>query len=331
MTTHTIAPHEIVWSACTAGVAARCLQLIADLGVADLIDDEPVRATDLAAACTVDPGALDRIMRLVESQGIFAREDGAYRHTPASRLLRQDHPHSMGAFARMWGLPAFWGSLTELEHSVRGGRPAIELQEERGLWAYLQDRPDEALIFGQAMTAKAAASIPDVLDAFDCGRFGTVADIGGGRGHLLVALLESAPATQGILFDLPEVVTALDLEHPRMAARGGDFFRDALPEADAYILMEVLHDWGDDECVAILSAIRRSAGAGATILIVEGLLEDGATDPRTQTLDVIMLAVTGGRERTAAELGVLLTRSGWSSGRVIETAGAMRIVEAAAA
>jgi C-methyltransferase len=323
------APHETVWGLATADVAARCLHVVATLGVADRIDTGAVPVTVLAEACHADPDALDRVLALLAAHGVFTRTGDGYRHSPASELLRDDHPRSMRSFAQMMGQMT-WSSLTELEHSVRTGRPGIEALEPQGVWAYLQERPTEAAVFGRAMTAKAGAEVAAVLEVYDFGRFETVADVGGGRGHLLRAVLEAAPETAGILFDLPAVVDALDVAHPRLTPVAGDFFVDVLPAADAYVLMEVLHDWADEECVAILSAIRRAAPPGATLLVIEGVLGPDGPDARAATLDVVMLAVTGGRERTAAELDALLGKAGFALERVVPTTSPMRIVEARA-
>jgi C-methyltransferase len=303
---------------------------VAELGVADDLGDEPVSAVELSSRHGVDADALDRVLRLLAAHGIFQVDAGGFRHTPASELLRSDHPMSMRAFPRMMGLPVFATTFANLGHSVRTGSPAVETVEPRGLWAYYQDHPDEAQIFGQAMTAKAAADIAAILAAYDFSRFGTIADIGGGRGHLLRAVLDAVPSAHGVLFDLPEVIDALDFDHERLTPQAGDFFVDALPTADAYVLMEVIHDWPDAECGAILSAIRRAAASGATVLVIENVLPDDEIDPRGQTLDVIMLAVTGGRERTPSQLSELFNRADLSDGPVIETAGPLRIVEATA-
>jgi hypothetical protein len=322
-------PHEIVWTLVNVCVAARCIHVIAELGVADHIEDQPVSVGELASSCEVNADALDRVLRLLTAHGVFDREDGRYRHTPASRLLRSDQPMTMRPFARMMGLPFGWGSLTELAHSIRTGLPAIEILEPKGLWAYLQNHPDEAEIFGRAMTAKAGAEVAAVLAGYDFRPFGTIADIGGGRGHLLRAVLDTAPTAEGILFDLPEVINTVgDVDQQRLTVVAGDFFVDALPVADAYVLMEVLHDWADQECITILNAIRRAAPANSTLLIVEGVIPEERTDPRALTLDIIMLTVTGGRERTAAQFSALLDRAGFHLNRVIDTASPMRIVEA---
>jgi C-methyltransferase len=322
-------PHEIVWTLVNICVAARCIHLIAELGVADHIEDQPVSVDELASSCAVNPDALDRVLRLLAAHGVFDRQDGTYRHTPASRLLQSDHPMTMRPFARMMGLPLGWDSLTELAHSIRTGSPAVEILEPKGLWTYLQNHPDEAEIFGRAMTAKAGADVAAVVAVYDFTSFGTIADIGGGRGHLLRAVLDAAPTAKGVLFDLPEVINALDdVDQQRLTAVAGDFFVDALPVADAYVLMEVLHDWADRECIAILSAIRRAAPADSTLFIVEGVIPEERADLRALTLDIIMLTVTGGRERTPAQFSALLDRAGFHLNRVIDTASPMRIVEA---
>ena len=137
----------------------------------------------------------------------------------------------------------------------------------------------------------------------------------------LAARCLHVPSATGVLFDLPDVIGSVELGHPGM-------FVDALPQADAYLLMDVVHDWPDEECVAILSAVRRAAPAEATVLVVEAIVPDGPVGARTATLDVIMLMLSGGRERTADELRVLLARPGFGLKRVLETPGPVRIAEA---
>ena len=329
--TPTMEPHEVIWTLTNHVVVSRSVHVVAELGVADHIDDEVVSVKQLASACAADPDALDRVLHLLAAHGIFERHADGYRHTEASRLLCDEHPMSMRAFARMMGLPVFRASFDQLEHSVRTGSPAIELAAADGIWPYLMGHPDEAKIFGQAMTGKAAADTAAVLGAYDFGRFDTISDIGGGRGHLLRAVLDMAPSAEGILFDLPDVIQTLDVDRDRLTARAGDFFVDPLPTADAYILMEVIHDWPDAEAAAILAAVRRAASPGARVLIIENVLDDTSPDPRGHTLDIIMLACTGGRERTGTQLDRLLKAAGFRDSTVINTAGPLRIVEAVAA
>lgn len=326
-------PHENLWALSTAFVASRALHVVAELGVADHLADTPAKVEDLAAACGADPDALDRTLRLLATQGIFAADGDRFQHTETSRLLRSDHPMSMRAFARMWGLPGFVGTFDRLDHSLRTGAPAAELLGPGAIWGHLQRNPEEARVFGEAMTAKAAAEIAAVLAAYDFASTTTVADIGGGRGHLLRAVLDAAPAARGVLFDLPQVIDAFDAPpegSDRLTLHAGDFFVDPLPAADLYLLMEVIHDWADAEAGAILRAVRRAAASGARVLLIENALADGAPDPRGRTLDLIMLAATGGRERSASRLAGLLAESGFHGAKVIETGGTLRLVLAEA-
>ena len=194
MTETVAAPaHETVWSLTNAVVPAACLHVIAEIGVADRLD-EPTTVDDLAQRCSVDPAALDRVLRLLVSHGIFERDGVSYRHNDESALLRSDHPRSMRAFARMMGLPVFGKTWGALDHSLISGAPAIEQVAGGGLWSYLRSHPDEAAIFNSAMESKAQADIDAVMSAYDFRPFGAIADVAGGRGHLLRAVLDSAPS-----------------------------------------------------------------------------------------------------------------------------------------
>ena len=323
-------PHETLWKLATATVVSRTLHVVAELGVADHVAATPVAVEELAAACGADAGALDRALLLLAAHGAFRRDEGGWAHTDVSRLLRSDHGRSMRDFPRMLGTASFTESFAQLAYAVRTGRPAFELVDAEGLFPHLQRHPDEARVFDAAMTAKAAGDIAAVLAAYDFSRFTTIADIGGGRGHLLRAVVDTVPQAHGLLFDLPEVIAGVDLDAPRISLHGGDFFTDALPSADLYLLMEVLHDWGQQEATAILSAVARAAPPGATVLVVEALVDEDVLDPVVHTLDMIMLAITGGRERTPAELERLLSAAGLRTTTVLETPAALRIVEAVA-
>lgn len=326
----TAPPHEQLHSLINIGVASRALQVVAELGIADHLGEDPTSAEALAASCQASPGALDRVLRLLCDCGVFVYDNGLYRHNNVSVLLRNDHPSSLRAFAQMQGLPVFFDTYGHLDHSVRTGGPAFQLVDDHGLFHYLGQHPDQARVFDQAMTAKAIGDTAAILSAYDFSAATTIADIGGGRGHLLRAVLDAAPHAHGILFDLPDVVAALPSSSDRLTSRAGDFFVDPLPAADAYLLMEVIHDWPDSEAVAILAAVRRASNPGSRVLIIENILDEDRPDPRGRTLDVIMLAVTGGRERTMRQLNALFRDAGFSPTRVIDTGGPLRIAEATA-
>lgn len=308
---------------------ARCLHVAADLGVADALDDAPCTAHELAAAIGADPDALNRVLRLLAAHGVFIAQGEGFAHTPASRLLRTDHPRSMRAFVRMFGLPLFWESQGALAQSVSTGRVAAAELYSGGLYAYFAQQPEANTIFNAAMAAKAHGQTAGVLAAYDFSRFGTIADIGGGRGHLLRAILDAVPSARGILFDLPHVVAEAEgVASERLTLQPGDFFRDSLPECDAYVVMEVIHAWDDADALAILKAVRRAARAGATLLVVEQMIPEGAGPHWAKTLDLHMLALLGGRQRSRREYAALMEEAGFAFGREIDTRAGVAILEA---
>ena len=310
----------------------RSLHVVADLGIADALDEQPRTDAELAAAVGAHPEALGRVLRLLAAHGVFEVQGGTVRHSPASRLLRTDHPQSMRAFAQMFGLPVFWATFEAMEHSVRTGGPAMAEVFPDGFWAYLAEHPDAGRVFNAAMRAKAHGAVAGILAAYDFSGFGSIGDIGGGNGHLLRAILDAVPSARGVLFELPHVIEeAAGIASERLTLQAGDFFRDALPRCDAYLLMEVIHDWGDDESIAILRAVRRAAAAGATLLVIEAIVPDDPGPDWSKMLDIHMLTLLGGRQRTQQEYEALLARSGFRFRREIDTGAGVSILEAEAA
>jgi len=310
----------------------RCLHVVADLGVADALDETPRTAADLAQAVNADSDALARVLRLLAAHRIFAVNGEAFTHTPASRLLRTDHPHSMRAFVRMFGLRAFWDTQGELQHSVRTGRVAAEKVLPNGYYGYLATDPEASAIFNAAMAAKAHGQVAGVLAAYDFSIFGTIGDIGGGRGHLLRAILDAVPNAHGVLFDLPRVIEEASslVSLGRLRLRAGDFFKDALPTCDGYIVMEVIHAFGDADAVRILRAIRQAAPPKAKLLVIEQMIPDNSEPHWAKTLDIHMLALLGGRQRSRQEYGALLDRAGFAFEREINTGAGVAILESIA-
>ncbi len=311
----------------------RCLHMVANLGVADALDETPRTVSDLAASVSAHPDALGRILRLLAAHGVFEMQGGEkFRHSPASLLLRTDHPQSMRAFAQMFGLPIFWSSFGEMEHSVRTGLPAAPKVFPGGVWEYLAQTPEEGRVFNAAMAAKAHGAVAGILAAYDFSGFGLIGDIAGGSGHLLRAVLDTVPSAKGVLFDLPHVIEeAAGLASDRLTLQAGDFFRDDLPSCDAYLLMEIIHDWADEESLAILKAIRRAAPAHAKLLVIESIVPDDPGPDWSKMLDIVMLTMVGGRQRTQQEYEALLAQSGFVLQREIDTGAGISILEARAA
>jgi hypothetical protein len=337
-TLHTIAlPPEPPSDAGVASVAdmasgyplSRCLHIVADLGVADALDETPLTASELAAAVRVQPDALGRVLRLLSAYGVFSADDDRFRHTPTSRLLRSNHPQSQRALVRLFGLQHIWDSFGDLQHTVRTGCPVAEQVYARGLWSYFAQDPEARTIFDDAMSAKSRGQIGAITATYDFSQFGTVGDIGGGQGHLLQAVLMAAPDVCGVLFELPNVVRDVaGLASDRFTLHAGDFFKDPLPMCDAYLLMDVIHDWADAEAASILEAVHRAARPDATLLLVEQLYPEAPGPDPAKTLDLHMLTLFGGRVRSRQEYAELLNRAGFALRRVIDTSAAVSILDA---
>ncbi len=317
-------PPAALSSVVTAHYASRCLHVLATAGVADHIGETPRPVAEIANAASVNADALNRMLRLLATHGLFELTATGWRHTPASSLLRSDHPHSMRAFAAMIGDPTNWDSLAALSHSLTTGRVAAETVFPDGVWAYYAQNPNLGRQFDAAMTAKSHGDIPLLLAALDLTGVATIADIGGGRGHFLRAILDAHPALNGVLFDMPAVVANAP-DHARVTKVGGDFFKDDMPKADLYLMTHIIHDWADAELIAILSNLRRAAPKGARLILYELLLPTGPEPHPAKTLDIVMMTVVGGRERTAQEFDALFTASGWTSAGVVPTQGLMAL------
>jgi len=324
-------PVETLHSASFGNIVARCLHAVADFGVADALGETSRSSEELATAVGVDSGALGRMLRLLSAHGVFEQEGGRYRHSPASRLLRSDHPQSQRAFVRMNGLPIFWTCYTYLHHSLRTGLPAAPKVVPEGFWKYFAENPEEAHLFDQAMTSKAQGQISNVVKSYDFSSFGVIADIGGGRGHLIEAVLAANPKAKGVLFDLPHVVEkAADAASDRLRLQPGSFFNDDLPVCDAYILMDVIHDWNDEDSAKILKNLRRAARPGAKLLLIEAIIPDDSNPGFAKIVDVHMLVLLGGRQRSQREHAEFLAKADFRLQREIEVGGDFSILEAVA-
>ncbi|MFZ1990315.1 MAG: methyltransferase [Alphaproteobacteria bacterium] len=304
--------------------------LLVRAGVPDALGETPETAQALASRVGVNPDALHRIMFFLASNGIFAYENDRFRHSKQSALLRSDHPQTASSLKFI--PPLFRETLAMMQHSLRTGRPGTELFGPDALFGHLSRNSEEAKSFDEFMTARSKGEVAAVLRAYDFSAFSTIADIGGGRGHLIRAVLQNSSKPEGILFDLPHAINPqTDNPTPRLRLVAGDFFKDNLPAADAYLLMNVIHDWDDEKSIALLKNLRKAAPRGSKLFII-GMLMPSEPDlhPVIQT-DLIMLLVAGGRERNEAEHRTLLNAAGFKLERVIPTQSPISIFEAVAA
>jgi len=315
-----------------AFLVSRCLYVAAEIGVADHINDAPQTSEALAKVTGSNAGALHRVLRVLASHGIFEDKDGSWAHTEMSQLLRSDHPASMRDYIRMIGMPVFWRAWEHIEHSVRTGETGFKKIHPGGAFPYLAEHPHESSLFNAAMTAKSHGDIAAVLPAYDFAQFATIADIAGGRGHLLRAILKQYPNTRGILFDQPHVVAEVSPDKgEKLSVTGGSFFTDKMPTADCYVLMNIIHDWPDAECIKILSAIRRDMPQHARVLLIESVVPSSPEPHLSKELDIVMMVLPGGKERTKQEYADLVSKCGLRLKEVVETKSPYSIVEIFAA
>ncbi|WP_448628263.1 methyltransferase [Geodermatophilus sp. URMC 64] len=297
------------------------------LGLSDLLAVGPRTVAELAEATGTHEPTLRRLMRALAAVGVYEHAgDGRFALTELGATLRRDVPGSLAGWAELIGRPSYVAAWTALADSVRTGDNAFARVHGTSVWEFRARRPAEQEIFDRAMTSLSAAVADAVAASYDFGRFGTVVDVGGGRGGLLTAVLARHPTVRGVLFDQPDVVAAAGLGE-RCTAVGGDFFAGVPEGGDAYVLKAVIHDWPDEEAVAILANCRRAMAPSGVLLLVEQLL-DLAPDPvRTAFSDLNMLVAPGGRERELDEYGTLLSAAGFRLGRAVPTGTDVFVIE----
>jgi O-methyltransferase domain/Dimerisation domain len=321
----------------TATWAAQAITAAADLGIADALANGPLSADELASAVDADVDTLRRLLRALVSRGIFrVRRDGRYDLTPLADTLRTDAAVSLAALARFQGSPQHREHWSHLTGAIRSGRAVVPELRGKPVFEYLADEPELGELLNNAMTSVSGLATASVIAGYDFTPYATIADVGGGHGRMLAAILGAAPRSRGILFDLPQVVAGAApvlAEHgvpDRVRVEEGSFF-EAVPDgADAYVLQCVIHDWSDDDAIRILRNVRTAAGAGKHVMLVEFVLPRHDRDFAGKWTDLEMLVQAAARERTAAEYEALLNRAGFRMTRVVETASPLSIVEAIA-
>jgi hypothetical protein len=305
----------------------------AKLGVAELVAGGACSIHELAAATGTHGPALHRLMRALASVGVFAVEDGRYALTPIGALLQTGTMESMHALAVMYNEEQYraWGDLL---HGVRTGAVPFEHVYGMPVFEYFATNAEPGRVFNDAMTSWSSHVAGAVATSYDFSQLGTVVDIGGGHGALLASILQRQPNCRGVLFDLPHVVATAG--QPLRAAGvddrcdliGGDFFIGPLPaDGDAYVLAQILHDWDDDRSLAILTQCRRMMTATSRLLVVEFVIPPGNQPSPGKWLDLHMLVMASGRERTATEFTNLFRAAGFTLTDVVSTPTGLSVIE----
>lgn len=316
----------------------QALYVAAKLGVADELAQGPKTADEVATKVAAHPDSVFRLMRMLTGSVFSQRTDGRFELTAMGQALRADTPNSMRSMVLFIGSSEHWAVWGELLHAVKSGRPAPEKLYGKPYFDHLDESPEQAAIFNDAMTTVSAIANELVIPAYDFSGFKLIADVGGGHGRQLSAILQAAPTARGVLFDLPSVIAGaapvLDAAgvSGRCAIEGGSFMESVPDGADAYVLKSIIHDWDDAMAEKILRNVRTAIASNGRLLLLEVVLPERATAHWGAILDMEMLVTAGGRERTRAEFANLLARCGFRLTRVVDTATPMMsIVEAAPA
>jgi SAM-dependent methyltransferase len=312
---------------------ARAIQLAVEAGVADLLGGGPRSADDLAAETATHPGALYRLLRALAGVGVFTEvEPGRFDLTAVGQHLRADHPQSLRSWVLFQGL--FNTVYAEAMYSLRTGAPTAPQVFGEPFFAHLAHHPEHGAIFQQAMAQQSRVTGVALATAYDFATARQIIDVGGGDGSLLGTILGVHPQPTGLVFDQPFVADAAG-KHLAAAGLGercrfvaGDFLREVPSGGDVYLLKGIVHNWPDDQARLLLANCRRAMGPDSRLLLIEWVVPVGDTPHPSKLLDLAMLLVYGGRERTEAESRTLLGEAGLRLERIIGTASTLNVLEA---
>ncbi|MBW4444471.1 MAG: methyltransferase [Plectolyngbya sp. WJT66-NPBG17] len=323
-----VAPQETMLNLIGGFWIARSLYLAAKLGVADLFDDQPKTIAQLAAGTQTDAPSLYRLLRALASVGIFKEvSDQCFVLTPLAATLKSDSSNSMRyAVMAQMGYDHSLGWSNGL-HSLKTGEIAFDDAAGMNIWQHFAQHPEDGQIFSQSMSSLGTAIAQAVAASYDFSQFNTIVDIGGAQGSLVSTILQANPHLQGILFDLPEIIANVSVDKS-IQPIAGNFFESVPTGGDAYLMRWIIHDWDDEKSSVILKNCHRAMPEQGKLLLVESILPPGNEPSPTKFIDVIMLLMTGGRERTEEEYRSLLRSNGFELTQVIPTPSMLTIIEA---
>lgn len=323
---------EIIYGFCLS----QCLHVAARLGIADNLEDGSKSSAELADLTGSHPAALRRILRALASIGIFSEdEDDCFSLTPLADLLRTDVDGSLRAEILHVLHPTSWLPWGQLLHSVKTGQAAFVEVFEESAWAYRAHNSETDAIFEAMAAAHAKQQADVILEHLDLSTVGRIVDVGGGSGEVIAIILSRQADLRGVLFDQPHVVARAKevLRAAGVADRcrieAGDFFIEIPREGDLYLLKAILHNWSDEAAMDILRNCRRAMSAGGRIVLAESLIDSERT-PVANFMDLHMLVIHGGKQRTSAELGALLKAAGFCLQGIQKTAGDFSLIEGVA-
>jgi hypothetical protein len=299
-------------------------------GIPESLSDGPRPASELATEGGIDPITMRRVLAGLSAIGVFEEAEGdAYRLTAMGQLLRTDVPNSMrGAAALRASL--YYQVAAHLHDALSSGRIPFEVTFGADLFSYLSADASVREAFQASMSSRSRFEAEAVVQRRDFSEYEQIVDIGGGYGILLEAVLMATPTARGTLFDQPRVIERAivrfgdDPLTQRISFAPGDFFDSVPAGGDAYVLSRVLHDWDDERCALILRNLRSAMPIGSTLFLVESVMPvRAADDPAVVNMDIHMLLLLDGRERTEAEFEQLLREAGFALERIDDLATPM--------
>lgn len=319
-------PRQFIQDVAGNLLLARALGIAAELRIADRVAERPLDIAELAGATGAHAESLYRVLRMLGGHGVFAEdEQGRIGLTPRADLLRSDHPESMHGVLGLDWQDIQWATFGCLPDAVMQGDVAFERALGQGFFEYLAAHPDVGAVFDRRMAAVSRAENPPIAEAYPFDSVASVVDIGGGRGGLLAAILNRYPDLSAALFEQPQV-----LEDPEdLASAGlldrvelieGDFFAAVPAGADLYLMKRIIHDWDDERAVKILGNCRTALGRGSRIAVIDAVMRPGNDPDPKKDLDLGIMALTPGKERTAEEFAGLFAAAGLRLTRVIGVA-----------
>jgi hypothetical protein len=316
-----------------APFTAKMIYVAAKLKLPDLLAAGPRSAEDLASATGAHAGSLYRIMRTLASKGFFDEDDSRrFSLLPLGEVFKAGTPNH--ATVLLMGSDLFGRPLDNLLYCAQTGKNGFDKTWGKPAFEYLSEHPDEALLFNEMMVGFHGMEPPAVAAAYDFSAFRTIVDVGGGTGNLLTTILERHPGPRGILFDLPHVAsdaTAL-IDRKGMKDRidieAGSFFERVPQGADAYVMSHVIHDWNDEQSVSILGHCRKAIQKDGRLLLVETVVPAGNLPHPSKMLDIVMLVMNPGKERSESEYRALFKKADFELTRIVPTESPVSVIEA---
>jgi DNA-binding Lrp family transcriptional regulator len=329
-----VPPSMVVFEKSQGFWIAKAVGLACELNLAEIVGDEEKPVVEIAKESNTDPKALNRLMRALASEGIFTEtRTGIFKNNKYSNALREQ-PGNLKNMIMHQLNETNWKVVNELKYSVKSGKNAAQKLLGTDIFTHLKNTPEKNELYNKAMSETSRLSSSAIVSAYSFNGINTLVDVGGGEGTLLCTILQKHAKIYGILFDLPHVVKTAEKTIERFDVQDriqiipGSFFEDPLPQADTYLLKNILHAFDDETSVNILKSIHKVIEDRGKVLLVEAVIRDDNKPAFGKLFDLQMLIGTeNGRERSEAEFNFILEKAGFKLSRVVNTVSPFSIIE----